>query len=104
MANDMKELNTLNFQDNIDNGVSLVKFWATWCGPCKRYAPIFDEFASENQDINCFSVDAESEQDLCSEYHVSSIPVTLLFKDGEHIKSKNGILTKEELLELFKSC
>jgi thioredoxin 1 len=98
------DLTSIDFQDNIEDGISLVKFWASWCGPCKRYAPIFDSFAEENPDIKCFSVDAESEQDLCTEFDVSSIPVTLLFKHGEHITTKNGILTKDQLSELIKSC
>jgi len=98
------ELNTLNFQDNIEDGISLIKFGAGWCGPCKRYAPAFDAFAEENTDIKCFSVNAETEQDLCSEFNVSSIPVTLLFKDGELKQTKNGILTKDQLSELIKSC
>ena len=98
------ELNTLNFQDNIEDGISLVKFWASWCGPCKRYAPAFDAFAEENSDVKCFSVNAETEQDLCTEFDVSSIPVTLLFKDGELKETKNGILTKDQLSELVKSC
>lgn len=81
-----------------------MKFWALWCGLCKRYTPTFDAFAEENPDIKCFSVDAEAKQDLCSEYYVSSIPVTLLFMNGEHLKSLNGILSKEQLSELTKSC
>lgn len=100
----MKNLTTFDFQDNIEDGISLVKFWASFCGPCKRYAPTFDAFAEENPDIKCFSVDAEAEQDLCSEYNVSSIPVTLLFKNGENLKSLNGILSKEQLSDLIKSC
>ena len=100
----MKNLTTFDFQDNVEDGISLVKFWALWCGPCKRYAPTFDAFAEENPDIKCFSVDAEAEQDLCSEFNVSSIPVTLLFKDGELRETKNGILTKDQLNELIKSC
>ena len=100
----MKNLTTFDFQDNVEDGISLVKFEANWCGPCKRYGPIFTEFANDNPDVKCFAVDAESQQDLCTEFNVSSIPVTLLFKDGEHLKSMNGILTKEQLSELTKSC
>ena len=100
----MKNLTTLDFQDNIEDGISLVKFWASFCGPCKRYAPTFEQFASDNSDVKCFSVDAETEQELCTEFNVSSIPVTLLFKDGELKQTKNGILTKDQLIELIKSC
>lgn len=100
----MTELNFMNFQDTIDEveGYALVKFWASWCGPCKRYAPIFDKFAEENPDIKCFSVDAEAEQNICEEYKISSIPVTLVFKGGEFQKQMSGILTEEKLSELVK--
>ena len=96
------ELNLMNFQDTIDEieGYALVKFWASWCGPCKRYAPTFDKFAEENPAVKCFSVDAEKEQGLCEEYGVSSIPVTLVFKDGEFKTKASGILTAEKLSEL----
>jgi thioredoxin 1 len=100
----VNKLNTLNFQDKIEDGIIFVKFESSWCGPCKRYTPTFDAFAEENPNIKCFSVDAEAEQDFCSEFNVSSIPVTLLFKDGELKQTKNGILTKDQLSELIKSC
>jgi len=98
------ELNLMNFQDTIDEieGYALVKFWASWCGPCKRYAPTFDKFAEENPAVKCFSIDAEKEQGLCEEYGVSSIPVTLVFKNGELVTKASGILTAEKLSELTK--
>ena len=94
----------MNFQDTIDEieGYALVKFWASWCGPCKRYAPTFDKFAEENPAVKCFSIDAEKEQGLCEEYGVSSIPVTLVFKNGELVTKASGILTAEKLSELTK--
>ena len=98
------ELNLMNFQDTIDDieGYALVKFGASWCGPCKRYAPTFDKFAEENPAVKCFSIDAEKEQGLCEEYGVSSIPVTLVFKNGELVTKQSGILTAEKLSELTK--
>ena len=98
----MVELNLMNFQDTIDDieGYALVKFGASWCGPCKRYAPTFDKFAEENPAVKCFSIDAEKEQGLCEEYGVSSIPVTLVFKNGELVTKQSGILTAEKLSEL----
>ena len=98
------ELNLMNFQDTIDDieGYALVKFGASWCGPCKRYAPTFDKFAEENPAVKCFSIDAEKEQGLCEEYGVSSIPVTLVFKNGELVTKASGILTAEKLSELTK--
>jgi thiol-disulfide isomerase/thioredoxin len=98
------ELNLMNFQDTIDEieGYALVKFGASWCGPCKRYAPTFDKFAEENPQVKCFSVDAEKEQGLCEEYAVTSIPVTLVFKGGEFKTKVSGILTADKLFEITK--
>jgi thiol-disulfide isomerase/thioredoxin len=98
------ELNLMNFQDTIDGieGYALVKFGASWCGPCKRYAPTFDKFAEENPQVKCFSVDAEKEQGLCEEYAVSSIPVTLVFKNGDFLTKVSGILSAEKLSEITK--
>ena len=97
-------LTNIDFQDKIENGISLVKFNAGWCGPCKRYAPIFDKFSENNPNINCYSVDCDNEIALAEEYSIMSIPVTLLFKDGELIEKKQGILTEEQLSDLIKSC
>jgi thioredoxin 1 len=100
----VNKLNTIDFQDYTENGISLVKFEAGWCSPCKRYTPTFNAFAERNLHVKCFSVDAELETGLCSEFNISSIPVTLLFKDGELIEKKQGILSEEQLLDLVKSC
>jgi thioredoxin len=98
------ELNLMNFQDTIDEieGYALVKFGASWCGPCKRYSPTFDKFAEENPDVKCFSIDAEKEQGLCEEYAVSSIPVTLVFKNGKFLTKVSGILSADNLSEITK--
>lgn len=98
------ELNLMNFQDSIDEieGYALVKFGASWCGPCKRYAPIFEKFAEENPQVKCFSVDAEREQGLCEEYDVFSIPVTLIFKNGKFFTKVSGILSADKLSEITK--
>ena len=47
------DLNLINFQDSIEEGKVLVKYWAPWCGPCKNYAPTFEKFAEENPEIKC---------------------------------------------------
>jgi len=97
----VKTLDLTNFQDSIgETEVALVKFWAPWCGPCKTYAPTFDKFAEDNQNVGCFSVDCEEFPELAQEYDIMSIPATVLFKNGEYSKTRTGKLTQEQLITL----
>ena len=81
----------------------LIKFWASWCGPCKSFAPIFDQFALENEDVLCCSVDCEKERPLAEKFSVMSIPTVVLVKDGQEIKQSRGKLTSDQLRELADS-
>ena len=80
-----------------------VKFTASWCGPCKSFAPIFDQFALENEDVLCCSVDCEKERPLAEKFSVMSIPTVVLVKDGQEIKQSRGKLTSDQLRELADS-
>jgi len=95
------KLSTNNFYETISEGIVLVKFEASWCGPCKAYTPIYKEFASENENVKCFNVDCQEDADLAADFNIKSIPVTILFKDGEEQKRLPGKLSKEQLLNLL---
>ena len=75
----------------------LVDFFATWCGPCKMFAPTFDEFAGDHSEIECVKVDVDICGEIARRYGIMSIPTIILFKNGEPTKKNVGTLDLEEL-------
>ncbi|MDO4602490.1 MAG: thioredoxin [Eubacteriales bacterium] len=77
----------------------LVDFWATWCGPCRRQAPIIEELAEEGYAVGKLDVDQEME--LAQKYQVMSIPTLIVFKNGKEEARVVGLTPKEKLKELL---
>ena len=89
-------LNSSNFNETIKSEEKiLVDFWATWCGPCMRQAPILEELAGEGYHIG--KVDVDQAPDLAGTYRVMSIPTLILFKNGEAVKTSVGFVPKTQL-------
>lgn len=81
----------------------LVDFWATWCGPCKRIAPIVKEIADEyDGKILVGKVNVDEEPDLTMQYNVSSIPTLMVFKNGQLVNKAVGYREKDEILKMLK--
>lgn len=81
----------------------LVDFWASWCGPCRMFSPIVDEFAEENEGrVKVGKVNIDEEPELASRYGVMSIPTAILFRNGEAAATLVGVQPKEKLEELLK--
>lgn len=96
-------LNMETFTPAIDSeGITLIDFWAEWCGPCKMFGPIFEQAAEENPDITFAKVDTEAEQDLAGSLRIMSIPTLMIFRDGVQLFSQPGALPKSSLDELIR--
>lgn len=90
-----------NFQDEIKEGVVLVDFWATWCGPCKMIAPVLEELDAEMGDkVKIVKVDVDENQQTASQFGVMSIPTLVLMKDGKEVDKVIGFQPKDALVEL----
>ena len=82
----------------------IVDFWAEWCGPCKMLTPILEELSNEmKNEIKVVKVNLDENQDLAMKYSIRSIPTLLLFKEGNLIDTKVGLLPKSEIVTWFKS-
>ncbi len=78
------ELTNANFEATLAKGVSLVDFWAPWCGPCRMIAPVIDELANDYEGkANICKVNTDEEQDIAVKFGIRSIPTIMFFKDGE---------------------
>lgn len=100
----MIELTKDTFNEHIQSvPVTLIDFWAEWCGPCKAMTPILEEFASEQDEIIVAKVNVDEYPELAKEYGVQSIPTMIVFVDGEPDGSLVGAQSLDKLRESLKS-
>jgi thioredoxin 1 len=97
-------LNKENFAETVQSdGIVLVDWWASWCGPCLRFAPVYDAASAENEDIVFGKVDTEEEQALAGSARISSIPTLMAFRDGVLVFSQPGALPASALNEVISA-
>ena len=87
-----EHLNSASFDKTVASGVTLVDFWATWCGPCRMQAPILEAYAEEMGDqVKVGKVDVDEEPGIAARFNIFSIPTLIAFRDGKEIARTVGV-------------
>jgi len=95
------ELTKENFEETItSNEIVLIDFWAPWCGPCKSFAPIYEEVAAKNEGVVFAKVNTEEEQELAAHFQIRSIPTLMIFRDQIVLYAEAGMLPASSLQEI----
>ncbi len=98
------DLKNDNFAETVAKGVTLVDFWAPWCGPCRMIAPVVEELAEDfDGKATIAKVNTDEEQDIAIKYGIRSIPTLLIFKDGEVVDQMVGAAGKQVLADKIDS-
>ncbi len=105
MSNKVIELTDENFKETINSGVTLVDFWAPWCGPCMMQGPIVEKLAGKVAGTaKVAKVNVDESMQTAVQYQIRSIPTLLVFKDGEIASQLVGLHSEEQLLSAVKEA
>ena len=98
------ELTKETFENTVTQpGITLVDWWASWCGPCRVFAPVFQAASEEHSDVRFGKIDTEDQQELAAAAQITSIPTLMAFRDGILVFSQPGALPAPALAQIIKA-
>lgn len=105
MSEKLIDINDSNFDESIASGITVVDFWAPWCGPCKMQTPILEKLVEKVDDsVTVAKVNVDQAPQSAGKYGIRSIPTILIFKEGEQVKQFVGVQQEDTLLSAIKDA
>lgn len=97
-----KEITSENFKDTVQKqGIVLLDWWASWCGPCRAFGPTYERVSERHPDITFGKVDTEAQRELAAAFRITSIPTLMILRDGVLVFSQPGMLPAQAVEDLI---
>ncbi|USR78827.1 thioredoxin [Arcanobacterium pinnipediorum] len=98
------EITAENFKDHVKSGITVLDFWAEWCGPCRMFGPTFEAVSEQHPEVTFGKVNTEEQTELAQAFQVMSIPTVMVFRDGIRLFGGPGALNRDQLQALVKQA
>jgi thioredoxin 1 len=95
-------MTSTDHDQTVKDGIVLIDFWASWCGPCRQFAPVFERVSERNEDAVFAKVDTEAEPELSQMYGITAIPTLVVYREGIPVFGQPGALREADLEDILK--
>jgi thioredoxin 1 len=95
-------MTSTDHDQTVKDGIVLIDFWASWCGPCRQFAPIFERVSGRNEDAVFAKVDTEAEPELAQMYGITAIPTLVVYRDGIPVFGQPGAMREGDLEDVLR--